>query len=236
MMKNALLNRFTAWHDKLTEYRHKMYISLFEERGASLLSLGCAEGKLTFNISRKVETDTVVGIDMYAELQGLYKEKIKLIRSDLNTGIPLQDRSVDIISGDQIIEHLFNTDVFVKEIYRVLKPGGYAVICTENLASLHNLFALFFGKQAFSQFISSRYRLGNPFSPHYKKPVKDGHFHVQIFTVQGLKDICEIYNLKVEKIKGIIYFPFLPFWSGKLFEKIFPAHAHFIAVRARKLK
>lgn len=236
ILKTALLNKFTTWHNELTEYRHKMYTSLFEERGACLLGLGCFEGKLTYKVGKKVEADNIIGIDKHAELLEVYKERIKLINCNLNNGIPLQDKSVDIISGDQIIEHLYNTDVFVEEIYRVLKPGGYAVICTENLASLHNLFALILGKQAFSQFISSRYRLGNPFSPHYKKPVRDGHFHVQIFTIQGLKDICEFYNLKVERIKGIIYFLFLPFWSGKLFEKICPAHAQFIAVRVRKLK
>ncbi len=235
-LKTALLNKFNSWHRQLTEYRHRMYLSLFEEKGFYLIGLGSAEGSLTYKVGEKVEAKKVIGIDMHSGLLEAYKERIKLINCNLNNGIPLKDESVDIVSGDQIIEHLYYTDIFVEEIYRVLKPGGYAVLCTENLASLHNLFALMLGKQAFSQFVSSRYKLGNPFTPHYKKPVRNGCFHVQIFTIQGLKDICELYNLKVERVKGIIFFPFLPFWAGKLFEKICPAHAHFIAVRVRKSK
>ena len=236
MFKKTLFNKFTIWYDKLTEYRHKIHISLFEEKGTCLLGLGCGLGKLTYEIGKKVEADNIIGIDQYVEPLEGYREKIKLIRCDLNNSIFLRDESVDIISADNIIEHLSNTDIFVEEIYRVLKPGGYAVIGTENLASLHNLFALILGKQAFSQFISSRYWLGNPFAPHYKKPVRKGMSHVQVFTIQGLRDICECYNFKVERVRGIGYFPFLPFWCGKLFEKICPAHAYFIAVRVRKSK
>lgn len=234
--KTIFFNKFTIWYDKLTEYRHKIHISLFEEKGACLLGLGCGLGELTYKVGRKVGADNVIGIDMEDRLQEAYKKRIKLIKCNLNNRIPLQDQSVNIISADQIIEHLSNVDLFVEEIFRVLKPGGYAVIGTENLASLHNLFALILGKQAFSQFISSRYWLGNPFTPHYKKPVRKGMSHVQVFTIQGLKDICEFYNLKVERVRGIGYFLFLPFWWGKLFEKICPAHASFIAVRVRKSK
>ncbi len=234
IIKKKLLDIFYGWHNKLTEYRHSIYSSLFEQSGSVLLGLGCGEGRITCRVGRKVKASNVIGIDLENGLLRGCQNQINLISCDLNKGIPLENGSVDIISGDQIIEHLYNTDFFVQEIYRVLKPGGYAVICTENLASLHNLFALLLGKQAFSQFISSKYRLGNSLSPHYKKPVKDGYFHVQIFTVEGLRDIFEFYNFKVEKIRGIIYFPFLPFWCGKLFEIICPAHAHFIAVRVRK--
>jgi len=236
IFKTTFFNQFTTWYDKLTEYRHKIHISLFEENGACLLGLGCGLGELTYQVSKKAEAGNVIGIDMDDRLRDAYKGRIKLIRCDLNNRIPLQDQSIDIISADQIIEHLSNTDLFVEEIFRVLKPGGYAVIGTENLASLYNLFALVLGKQAFSQFISSRYWLGNPFTPHYKKPVRKGMFHIQVFTIQGLRDICEFYHLKVERVRGIGYFPFLPFWCGKLFEKLCPAHAYFIAVRVRKLK
>lgn len=233
-MKRFLSNKFESWHLALTKYRHKVYAALFKEKGGILLGLGCSSGELTCRVGEMAQAGHIIGIDKISGLSSTCREKMRIIRGDLDQGIPLRDGSVDMVSGDQIIEHLYHTDLFVQEIYRVLKPGGCAVICTENLASLHNLFALILGKQAFSQFVSSKYRLGNSLSPHYKQPLKEGYSHVQIFTVQGLKDIFEIYNFKVEEIRGIIYFPFLPFWSGRLFEIICPCYAHFIAIRVRK--
>jgi len=232
--KTLIYNKFNSWHERLTKYRHKVFLSIFEERGDKILGLGCGDGKLTYNAGVRVGANNIIGVDLKDNLAQEYKNKIKLINCNLNNCISIRSETIDIVSGDQIIEHLYDTDLFVNEIYRILKPGGYAVICTENLASLHNLFALLLGKQAFSQFISSKYKLGNSLTPHYKKPVKEGYFHVQVFTIDGLKDIFEFYNFEVEKLVGIIYFPFLPFWAGKIFEKICPAHAQFIAIRVRK--
>jgi len=234
ILKTLFYNKFNSWHKGLTKYRHKVFLSLFEGHGDKLLGLGCGDGGLTCNVGMKVGASDIKGIDLKDNIAQEYKNKIQLINCDLNSSIPISSGSIDIVSGDQIIEHLYNTDLFVNEIHRILRPGGYAVICTENLASLHNLFALLLGKQAFSQFVSSKYKLGNSLTPHYKKPVKEGYFHVQIFTIEGLRDIFEFYNFEVEKLVGIIYFPFLPFWTGMIFEKIFPAHAQFIAVRVRK--
>ena len=65
---------------------------------------------------------------------------------DLNKKFPIKDNSVDVVVSDQVIEHLTDVvDNFVKEIFRILKPEGYAVISTENLSSWNNLFALLFG-------------------------------------------------------------------------------------------
>ena len=70
--------------------------------------------------------------------------------------------------SNQVIEHLADTDVFVAEIARVLEPGGYAVISTENLASWHNVFALVFGWQPFSltNVSATCMGLGNPLAVH----------------------------------------------------------------------
>jgi ubiquinone/menaquinone biosynthesis C-methylase UbiE len=39
--------------------------------------------------------------------------------------IPLDDNSMNIVIADWVLEHVQNPDDFVKEIYRVLKPGGF---------------------------------------------------------------------------------------------------------------
>lgn len=41
---------------------------------------------------------------------------------------PYESNTFDVIYSKSVIEHVFNTDNFVKEIYRVLKPNGIAII------------------------------------------------------------------------------------------------------------
>lgn len=83
----------------------------------------------------------------------------------MNKGIALENESIDVVFSNQVIEHLYETDKFISEIYRILKPGGYAVISTENLSSWHNIFALILGWQPFSlsNISSLRSSIGNPF-------------------------------------------------------------------------
>ncbi len=45
----------------------------------------------------------------------------------------LEDNSFDTVISFQVIEHIENDKEFVKEIYRVLKPGGLALIATPNI-------------------------------------------------------------------------------------------------------
>ena len=44
----------------------------------------------------------------------------------------LADNTYDWIITFQVIEHIENDDLFIKEIHRVLKPGGKVIITTPN--------------------------------------------------------------------------------------------------------
>lgn len=46
--------------------------------------------------------------------------------------IRLKDQSVDIFFSGECIEHVENTDAFLDEIHRVLKPGGSLILTTPN--------------------------------------------------------------------------------------------------------
>jgi ubiquinone/menaquinone biosynthesis C-methylase UbiE len=161
------------------------------------------------------------------------KNGILAIRGNLNYTFPLREGVVNLILADQVIEHIHNRDLFVREMYRVLKYGGFAIVSTENLSSWNNVLAITMGKQAFSQHVSKRFYLGNPFSPHYKEPLREEHAHEFIFTYQGLKDLFEAYGFKVSKVKGTGYFP-LPNLIGKVMEKIDPTHSIYITIEAMK--
>jgi len=48
--------------------------------------------------------------------------------ADLNDGIPLPDNSVGVLNASHILEHLHDKHKIMKEIHRVLAPGGWAFI------------------------------------------------------------------------------------------------------------
>jgi SAM-dependent methyltransferase len=60
-----------------------------------------------------------------------YGNRFKYLVSDGLT-LPLTDQSVDIFFTGECIEHVENTDVFLDEIHRVLKPGGTLILTTPN--------------------------------------------------------------------------------------------------------
>jgi 2-polyprenyl-3-methyl-5-hydroxy-6-metoxy-1,4-benzoquinol methylase len=59
---------------------------------------------------------------------------------------PVEDNFFDAIIAGDIIEHLMDTDIFLQELQRVLRPGGYLLITTPNMAWWWNRIRLLFGK------------------------------------------------------------------------------------------
>jgi SAM-dependent methyltransferase len=50
---------------------------------------------------------------------------------------PFVDEEFDSILCTEVLEHVFNPDIFLKEVYRVLKPGGKAFFTTPLLWKEH---------------------------------------------------------------------------------------------------
>ncbi|OGK20792.1 hypothetical protein A3C98_02630 [Candidatus Roizmanbacteria bacterium RIFCSPHIGHO2_02_FULL_37_15] len=200
------------------------------DNNARFVDLGCDDGKWTMKVAKKINTKLVFGLDFSKkQLQKAGNLGIKTAKGDLNEILPYRSNFFAVVHSNQVIEHLVNTDNFVSEIYRILKPGGYAIVSTENLSSWHNIIALILGWQAFSQHISKLYHIGNPFSPHYEKKLKSGWTHNIIFTYFGLQKLFIKYGFIVEELKGAGYYP-LPNFIARLD----PRHAHFITIKARK--
>lgn len=78
------------------------------------------------------------------------------IVTDLNKGLPFEDSSIDEIYSFHFLEHVEDLQFILKEIHRVLKPGGKKVATVPHFANpyfysdyTHNSF---FGLYSFSYF------------------------------------------------------------------------------------
>lgn len=215
----------------MSDLTYESIIRLLDRRpNAVILDLGCGGGIWYKKVSERVQTDEIYGIDILSEaVRDANKRGLHVILADLNGKFPTKCKSVDVVISNQVLEHLIDVDNFIAEIWACLKPGGYAIISTENLSSLDNLVALFLGQQAFSQHISRRYNVGNIFSPHFSWSHKENrNHHRTIFTYYGLQQLFVAYGFKIENALGI-GFSMLNFLS-----KLDPVHSRFITIKAMK--
>ena len=223
-------------HNKARLVNNLKIMNMLEiNSNAELLDMGCDDGNWTMELAKKIQTQHINGIEVVeSRILNAQSRGIEVVMADLNSYLPYPNDHFDVIHANQVIEHLNNTDNFVSEIYRLLKPGGYAIISTENLSSWHNIIALIFGWQPFSMAnFSKKGNIGNPFSL-WKREISNNSSllswqHNRLFSYYGLKDLFQKFNFKVEKIKTSGYYPFFEWFS-----KIDPIHGHYIVYKIRK--
>lgn len=205
---------------------------LEKNENAALLDLGCDDGEWTVELGEQIGTNNIFGIDVVENrIREAAKRGIACRCADLNGCLPLDNSYYDVVHANQVIEHIHNLEGFIKEIYRVLKPDGYAIISTENLASWHNILSLVFGWQPFSATNYTLKNLGNPLSVWrgQKADVSKTWCHDKLWAYKGLIEFFESYNFKIEKIKGAGYYP-LPSSLGNVDVR----HCHWITFKIRK--
>ncbi len=158
-------------------------INRLNPKESNILDIGCHDG--TFLSLVKNRNNNFYGIE--ASDWGVEKSRKKGIEIqqfffDDKAGLPYEDNFFDIVVAGEIIEHIFDTDLFLAEIRRVLKHGGKLLISTPNIASLGRRFLLLFG-------ISPLVEL----SPNEHGSVG----HIRYFTFKTLKKILEKHEFKI---------------------------------------
>jgi ubiquinone/menaquinone biosynthesis C-methylase UbiE len=111
--------------------------------GMSLLDCGCGPGSITAGLASIVTPGQVVGID-------IEESQIKLARAQAETqvipnvrfevanlyDIPFPDETFDAAFAHTVLQHLADPVRALREIYRVLKPGGVVGVREEDTAGV----------------------------------------------------------------------------------------------------
>lgn len=202
---------------------------------STILDCGCSDGEFTARIVKAVEAKRALGIDVVPEQIVKAKARgIEAIVGNLDSGLDLPDESVDMVVASHVIEHVADTDNLIKEFCRILKPGGYLVMGTPNLAAFTNIMFLILGKQPTIAEVSD-VALAGTWSPRESSIDRTGPAHRRIFTRGALKGLLRYYGFECEKVVGFGFLP-LPPTLGKVAASLLPMYAWNIIVRARKPK
>jgi methionine biosynthesis protein MetW len=178
----------------------------------SILDCGCGEGSFTSEIRDRVQASLAAGVEMDpTRVRQAQSRGIEAVEADLNDGLPYPDASFDVVHSNQVIEHVVDTDSFLRETRRVLRPGGLAVVSTNNMSSWHNVLSLALGLQAPPMHASGEVVLGNPFDPMRGNPHPTrGDSHLRLFSYRGLREVCEYHEFTVLRYRSVGYYPLPP--------------------------
>ena len=135
----------------------------------------------------------------------IYGDKIETRAGDIYE-LPFKDNELDGLMMVRVTHHLKNLDKAVAELYRVLKPGGVAVIEVANKRTLPKM----------ARFITGRSKV-NPFDKkvaNYKNISKDGFYN---YHPKFVEDIFDQTGFKTEKVLSVSNF------RSKGLKKIFGA-------------
>ena len=174
------IQRYGFSIDNIRIWKIKRFIYKYLKPSSIILDIGCGDGILTQGLVNKHK---VIGLD-YSEsiLRNAINKGILPKIGNLEKGISLMDNFCDIIVAGEVIEHLQDTDLFLREIRRILKPDGVCILSTPNLASLPRRLKLLFG---INPSMEASPTFGNPAG------------HLRYFTYSLLYRLLKFHKLKV---------------------------------------
>ena len=108
-------------------------LSLINGHSEKILELGTGDGEFMSELKKRGHD--VIGLDIFPN-KSLLERGFDVRKHDLNKGLPFKKSSFNIVIGLEVLEHLYNPYEMMKEIRRVLKPNGYAILSMPNTASL----------------------------------------------------------------------------------------------------
>jgi SAM-dependent methyltransferase len=192
------------YESKVREYQSGGFISKVlhrvEEISASesletVVELGAGTGSTLALLNHQLKSPRqslrLIGVDFHIPGDADRFPGVEYVECDImhaNEKIP--PGSVSLLLMVEVIEHLWDPDGALDEVYDLLRPNGYLVLTTPNLASGINRVALFLGFQPVDSEVSIRRHYGRP---GRSPPVG----HIRLFAFKTLLEIVAAHGFQV---------------------------------------
>lgn len=125
------------------ERTSKVYTRRLVPTGAPLdvLDIGCGTGLNATHLTAMGHR--VSGVDISQEAISKFEQAgFSGKKADIQTGLPFDDRSFDVVFASEVIEHVADTEFFLREARRVLRDRGTIILSTPNSSFwVYRLFA-----------------------------------------------------------------------------------------------
>src|SRR4051812_18787293 len=115
-------------HTWRTAENSAAYLLPHLEPGQRLLDVGCGPGTITVDLARRVAPGEVVGIDRSDDVIAAASaldapDNVRFETGDVYA-LDVADASFDVVHAHQVLQHLTDPVAALRELRRVLRPGG----------------------------------------------------------------------------------------------------------------
>lgn len=180
----------------LSNYMREQYILKYSKKliKGNFIDIGCASGRQVFKLSSKVKNAT--GVDISKE----YIKHAKITAKERNIknckflvskveNLPFKKNTFDFMLCSEVLEHVEDLEKSFKELSRVLKKDGYAILTVPNLNSDGSLVGRILRLFRLRKFV--------PLTDFTKESVKKHKdTHVREFTQETFLKACRKNKLK----------------------------------------
>lgn len=165
------------WHKK----RFNEVLKFVKPVKGPMLDVGCHGGTFTKEVLTKTGSKDIYGIDISHSAINLAKKKIPNGKFEVGSAeeLPYKSNFFDAVWSLEVLEHVDHPGKAIKEIARVLKKGGYAIILvpTDN------------------RLFRTVWFLWTMYYPVWR------HAHVQSFNGKYLEKLVKEAGLSIERVK-----------------------------------
>lgn len=170
-------------HDRFYE----QCLGMHRGYGGKILDVGCGQGLLLKKISQRAAPGSqLYGLDISPKLVEIARSNNPTATVEVGDAesMPYPDSTFDVATMTEALEHMLDYDAALREVHRVLKPGGVFIVSVPNRDWL-------------------RYDFYDKIRNHSMQPVDDHYFRFAEVT-----DYLERNGLKVECYRGLdnLYF------------------------------
>jgi SAM-dependent methyltransferase len=116
---------------------HAAFLLPHLRAGARLLDCGCGPGVMTAELAALVAPGEAIGVDLSGAQFSIGKERAKqlgignlVLREGGVSSLPFDEGAFDLVFAHALLEHLVDPAAAVRELARVLVPGGLLGVCS----------------------------------------------------------------------------------------------------------
>ena len=178
------LERTPYQHKEAGTSLHQHVLDLEFEAESSVVELGAGAGEISRNLHDR--GNNVLAIDQHRPAGEV---PFGFLEADLDAGfhaavIDMLGGPADTVIALDVIEHLKNPEQSVRELHKILRPGGRLIASTGNIAYIVQRLAMILGQFNYG-----------------KRGILD-LTHTRLFTIRSFRRLVEGEGFRVERVRG----------------------------------